>query len=437
MIEINDEESLKKENITIELFTKELIQKPINLKNKIEKEIDEINNSYNDVKSQINKKFKEEHEKLIIEENNLIEKLQNEVTKTKENLEKYLSESNEIIKNYEKINKGIKLLEKEQKNMIKELTYITKINKSKNEYNYLFNEIISNLKISFEEEQRKVKYEKYYFNIPIPKEIKFNDISSDSFKLEWKLDNLDKFDKNKIKYKVELRELNENINEKFNQVYFDSNTNCLITNLKSDTKYEIKICCIYNNIEGEWSEIQNIKTDIYIADSIILKESKREKELLEKIYEWSGYKKMELLYRGTRDGKSCKDFHNKCDNKGPTICLYKSEKGYIFGGYSPISWKSPSSGEWQKLNDSFIFTLTNIYDKPTKFPHIEGNDSVFHYPSYGPTFDDFYIYDNFECELKFPRGHKDVLGKGKSIFTGDNNDSSLNIKEIEVFKLFK
>ena len=431
MIEINDEESLKKENITIELFTKEFIQKPINLKNKIEKEINEINNNYNIIKNKINKKFKEEHEKLIIEENNLIEKLQNEVTKTKENLEKYLSESNEIIENYEKINKGIKLLEKEQKNIIKELTYITKINKSKNEYNYLFNELISNLKISFEEEKRKVKYEKYYFNIPIPKEIKFNDISSDSFKLEWKLDNLDKFDKNKIKYKVELREINENINEKFNQVYFDSNTNCLITNLKSDTKYEIKICCIYNNIEGEWSEIQNIKTNI---DSIILKESKREKELLEKIYEWSGYKKMELLYRGTRDGKSCKDFHNKCDNEGPTICLYKSEKGYIFGGYSPISWKS--SGDWQKLNDSFIFTLTNIYDKPTKFPHIEGKDSIFDSSSYGPTFDDFYIGDNFKCELKFPRGHKDILGKGRSIFNGDDTDV-FNLKEIEVFKLFK
>ena len=85
--------------------------------------------------------------------------------------------------------------------------------------------------------------------------------------------------------------------------------------------------------------------------SIILKESKREKELLEKIYEWNGYKRMELLYRGTRDGKSCKDFHNKCDNKGP-----KSEKGYIFGGYSPISWKS--SGIWKNHNDSFIFTLT-------------------------------------------------------------------------------
>ena len=59
--------------------------------------------------------------------------------------------------------------------MIKELSYITKINQSKNKYNKIFNELMSNLKISFEEKQRKVKYNKYYFNIPIPipKEIKF------------------------------------------------------------------------------------------------------------------------------------------------------------------------------------------------------------------------------------------------------------------------
>ena len=53
MIEISDEESLNKENITIELFTKEFIQKPNNLKNKIKKEIDEINNSYNNINNKI------------------------------------------------------------------------------------------------------------------------------------------------------------------------------------------------------------------------------------------------------------------------------------------------------------------------------------------------------------------------------------------------
>ena len=36
---------------------------------------------------------------------------------------------------------------------------------------------------------------------------------------------------------------------------------------------------------------------------------------------------MELLYRGSRDGTTSNIFHNKCDNKGPTICLYKNEKG--------------------------------------------------------------------------------------------------------------
>ena len=144
---------------------------------------------------------------------------------------------------------------------------------------------------------------------------------------------------------------------------------------------------------------------------------------------------MEFLYRGTRDGKSCNDFHNKCDNKGPTICLYKSEKGYIFGGYTPISWKS--SGYWQELNNSFIFTLTNIYDKPTKFPHIDGKNSVFHRSDRGPTFDDFIIFDNFKCKLYFPSGHKDVLEKGISIFNGDYNTSTFYLKEIEVFKLFK
>ena len=37
----------------------------------------------------------------------------------------------------------------------------------------------------------------------------------------------------------------------------------------------------------------------------------------------------------------------------------------------------------------------------------------------------------------FPYTYKDSLGKGKSIFTGDNNNNRIKIKEIEVFKIFK
>jgi len=59
------------------------------------------------------------HAKLIIEENNLKENLKTEYTKVKEKLEKFLSESDNLIKINEKINKGIKNLENKEKNIIK------------------------------------------------------------------------------------------------------------------------------------------------------------------------------------------------------------------------------------------------------------------------------------------------------------------------------
>ena len=57
--------------------------------------------------------------------------MQNKVTQIKEQLENFLSESNRILKIREKITKGIKALEREkEKNMIKVLSYVSKINSS-------------------------------------------------------------------------------------------------------------------------------------------------------------------------------------------------------------------------------------------------------------------------------------------------------------------
>ena len=85
---------------------------------------------------------------------------------------------------------------------------------------------------------------------------------------------------------------------------------------------------------------------------------------------------MELLYRGTRDGMSAEVFHNKCNNKGPTISLFKNEKGYIFGGYASIDWTS--YGGYKSAPDSFIFTLTNMYNiSPTKFPNSDTSKSIY------------------------------------------------------------
>jgi len=214
--------------------------------------------------------------------------------------------------------------------------------------------------------------------------------------------------------------------------------NYLINNLDINTNYQIRICSVYNDINSNWSEIKKVKTNEYI--SLILKESKRYDEFIRKIYEWSGYNNMKLLYRGTRDGMEGNYFHNKCNNQGPTISLFKNDKGYIFGGYASTDWTS--SNNYKSAPASFIFTLTNIHGtEPTKFPNSNTNYSIYDYSTYGPTFGhghDIYTNKSGSCS-GFPYAYQDILGKGKSIFTGDlnNSNSSFNLKEIEVFKIFK
>ena len=444
VLQIVDEELIKKEDITLDSSLKgfnEDIKKIISLKEKIENEINKIDKLYDKVMNEVTKSFEIKHEKLIKEENDLKEKLQIEVTKVKEKLENFLSESNNVIKTNEKLNKGIKNIEKDkEQNFIKTLSYISKINKNKKEILTLNFELMKNLNISFNEKENNIKYDEYLFNgILIPKDIEVKYNNADSIKLFWKLDdiNITVLDKKEIKFRVEIKK-EQDSNKEFLKVYEGTNKNCLIDKLINNASYEIRICSIYDDLPGPWSEIKKFIK----VDSIILMESKNEKAFLETIYEWSGYKQMELIYRGTRDNI----FHNKCDNKGPTICLYKNDKGNIFGGYASISWTN--SGDGHSASDSFIFTLTNIHGtKPTKFCNIDTNNSVYHSSDIGPCFyDDIWVYNDFRSNEKnnsgyssFPRGYKDTLSKGRSIFTGDfdNNNNYIKLTEVEVFKVYK
>ncbi len=50
-----------------------------------------------------------------------------------------------------------------------------------------------------------------------------------------------------------------------------------------------------------------------------------------------------LLYRSTRDGFTSQAFHSKCDGKGKTITIIKSNLDYVFGGYASSVWNSSTS----------------------------------------------------------------------------------------------
>ena len=435
-------DSLKKENITIESSIEEfneLTNKITDLKNKIENEINKINNLYDKTINDLTQSFLIKHEKLIKEENEIKETLQNKVTTVKEQLENYLSLSNNNIKIFEKIDKGIKRLEKEDINMIKKLSYVSKINKTKKEMKNIFQQLMYGLNVSYIEENNNIKYEDYCFNgIPSPKIIKYKDLT-----IYWEIDNINllNVDKNQIKFKVEVKKENEN----FEKIYEGNNTNCSINFLKINTNYEVRICTFYKDLNIFWSPIKKIKIVDIDLDSIILKESDRKKEFLNKIYEWTKFKGTKLLYRGSRDGTLSKNFHEKCDNQGETITLYKNEKGNIFGGYSSISWTS-NPDSLNNAPGSFLFTLTNIYNlEPTQFQSNNDKQEVRHCPDYGPSFGggtDIGIYKdyyNMGAWTYFPNTYQDILGKGKSIFTGNSNKDKVEfrIKEIEVFKIFK
>ena len=440
---IYDEELLKKENITIENSTKEFnnyLEKISNLKNKVENEILKLDELYEKTNKEMTKSFEEKHLNLTKEENEMREKLQNEVTKVKEKLEINFSNLNTLIRNCEKINKGIKILEKEEKQMIRILSYVSKINKNKKEMKNLFKEKMKNLSIKYDEKEQKIIYNEYYFNgfQNIIKSIEFKDVSFDKINIAWKLEDINELDIKKIKYKVETRK--EDIDDKFELKYEGKESTCLINNLDINVSYEVRIGIIYDNIPSNYYEIKKVETKQ--LNSAILNESNKSKEFLDKIQEWTKFKKLELIYRGTRDGMNSYSFHNKCDNKGPTICLYKNESNHIFGAYASISWTK--AGDWKTATESFLFTLTNVYNiEPNKFAHSEKDKvySVYHNNEFGPSFGagrDISIANDFtkgDSYANFPSTYIDNIGKGNSIFSSNLKWNKFKLKEIEVFKI--
>jgi len=172
-------------------------------------------------------------------------------------LENYLSKSDNLLKICEKIKKGIKNLENQQKNIIKDLSYITKINKTQIEMKYLFQQLMRNIKINFNKENdEKLEFKEYYFNrICKPKDIEIKNITDCSINLCWKTDDLNilNLDKKQIKYIVEIKKKKKN--KKFTKIYEGGESSCKIENLKYKTEYGLRICAIYNELIGDWTEI--------------------------------------------------------------------------------------------------------------------------------------------------------------------------------------
>ena len=82
-----------------------------------------------------------------------------------------------------------------------------------------------------------------------------------------------------------------------------------------------------------------------------------DKETLNNWINVNNDKNIKLLYKASRDGDAYQDFYRLCENKGPTITIALTTKGYKIGGFTSIPWKNPNLG---KNNCKCFILLSNL-----------------------------------------------------------------------------
>lgn len=122
-------------------------------------------------------------------------------------------------------------------------------------------------------------------------------------------------------------------------------------------------------------------SQIMLAQSTILTNSKSKEWLLNKLAQDSRIVDISLIFRASKHGFQAEDFHNYCDNQGPTLTIVKSNQG-VWGGFSEFSWESPQNPIKKEGDDTlnWLFSLNkrkiykpigsdcNIYCKKTTGP---------------------------------------------------------------------
>jgi len=150
----------------------------------------------------------------------------------------------------------------------------------------------------------------------------------------------------------------------------------------------------------------------------------------------------ECIYKASKDGFNTNTFHSKCDNKGETFVVIKSDNGNVFGGYAPQPWAQNNIYTYD--TKTFLFSLVNKNGKaPIKIANNTNNKhSTYGATAYGPTFGgghDLYIcnssdttkssYTNLGHSFKLPKAPYGQ-NEAKNFLAGSYNFLT---KEIEVF----
>ena len=178
-----------------------------------------------------------------------------------------------------------------------------------------------------------------------------------------------------------------------------------------------------------------INSSFTFNDSVILK-TQDQRSFVNSLVTKHG-NKANLLYRGTKDGWGCDEFHSKCDSKGPTLILFKTNSKRVCGGFTEAKWDR--SGDYKEDARSFLFSV----DLKLYFPVLDPTKAIYCKSDQGPTFgfnNDLSAYsapfDNaLNCCSRpgYPSYKVAAELNGKSVLTGTSSD--FTSVEIEVYEI--
>ena len=141
-----------------------------------------------------------------------------------------------------------------------------------------------------------------------------------------------------------------------------------------------------------------------------------------------------LLYRASTDGDDSNIFHQKCDNHVQILAIFKTTKGFTFGGYTEIGYK----GSYKEIIDNKAFFFSCDRKKVYKVKY--NKTAILDGPNYGPIFGNnttiIYVQNKMLsyncCTTTINSSTFDGL---ESDYEITNGESRFYLEDVEVFKI--
>ena len=177
--------------------------------------------------------------------------------------------------------------------------------------------------------------------------------------------------------------------------------------------------------ERERERKEEEERQYFICKNSKILENEREKDLA--IRKWINPDKknfeIKLLFRMSRDGNQCSQYHKLCDNKDNLLTIIQTDNGKKFGGFASKSWGVKGN----IIDKAFMFSLNNM----KKYERLNNEKAMWDGSSYGPVFGngwDIYINSTMTSGRE---QNGSVFFKKYEI----TENGSFNVKEMEIFQI--